>query len=131
MIEQFRYDTGIGAQFVCDFADVGLPPSTCRELAGIVREALANVLKHSGAENVLLRLGMQQGACVLTIEDDGRGFEFSGRMTHTQLKDSRRGPLLIKDRVRAIGGQLTIESSPGQGSRLEIKFPRQAEDRIA
>lgn len=131
MIEQFRYDTGIGAQFVCDFADVGLPPSTCRELAGIVREALANVLKHSGAENVLLRLGVQQGACVLTIEDDGRGFEFSGRMTHAQLKDSRRGPLLIKDRVRAIGGQLTIESSPGQGARLEIKFPRQAEDRIA
>ena len=131
MIDQFRYDTGLAAKFVCDFSDLDLPPSTCRELAGIVREALANVLKHSRARNVLVRLDLQREVCVLTIEDDGRGFEFSGRMSYAELKNSRRGPLVIKERVRAIGGDLTIESSPGRGARLEIKFPRQAELRIA
>ena len=131
MIEQYRHDTGIGAKFVCDLADVALPPSTCRELAGIVREALANVLKHSGARNVLVRLGMQKDDCMLTIEDDGRGFEFSGRMSDGELKNSRRGPLVIKERVRAIGGELVIESNPGQRARLEIKIPRQAESRLA
>ena len=131
MIEQYRYDTGISAKFVCDLTEVGLSARICRELAGIVREALANVLKHSGAQNVLVRLGVQRDAHVLTIEDDGRGFEFSGRMSHGQLKNSRRGPLVIKERVRAIGGELAIESSPGQGARLEIRFPRMAESRLA
>lgn len=131
MIEQFRYDTGIGTNFVCDLPDVGLAPTTCRELAGIVREALANVLKHSGAQNVLVRLSVQNDVCLLVIEDDGRGFEFAGRMTYADLKNSRRGPLLIKDRVRAIGGDLAIESAPGQGARLEVKFPRHAEARLA
>ncbi len=131
MIEQFRYDTGIDAKFVCDYADLDLPPTTCREIAGIVREALANVLKHSRARNVLVRLDKLREACVLTIEDDGRGFEFSGRVSSTELKNSRRGPLVIKERVRAIGGDLTIESNPGQGARLEIKVPRDAELRLA
>jgi signal transduction histidine kinase len=63
MVEQFRYDTGIGAKFVCDLADIGLPANTCRELAGIVREALANVLKHSGAGSVVVRLSAQTLTC--------------------------------------------------------------------
>ncbi|HET9408043.1 MAG TPA: sensor histidine kinase [Candidatus Sulfotelmatobacter sp.] len=130
MTEQFRYDTGIGAKFVCDPPELTLPPRTCRELAGIVQEALANVLKHSGAQNVLVRLGIQNGAGMLTIQDDGRGFEFSGRMSYSELRNSRRGPLVIKERVRGIGGELTIESTPGQGSRLEIQFPRQAESHL-
>ena len=41
MVTRYRQDTGIGAQFVCDVADVNLPPPICRELAGILREALA------------------------------------------------------------------------------------------
>jgi signal transduction histidine kinase len=40
------------------------------------------------------------------------------------LEKSRRGPFVIKERVRAIGGELFIESRPGQGARLEISFPK-------
>jgi signal transduction histidine kinase len=122
MIDRFRYDTGIAAQFVCDVPDLSLPPSTCREVARIVQEALANVLKHSGAANVLVWLGSNQGRCKLTIEDDGRGFEFAGRFDHVTLEKLRRGPSVIKERVRVINGQISIESRPGQGARLEITF---------
>jgi signal transduction histidine kinase len=79
---------------------------------------------------VLVRLSVQNDVCLLVIEDDGRGFEFAGRMTYADLKNSRRGPVLIKDRVRAIGGDLAIESAPGQGARLEVTFPRHAEARL-
>src|SRR5581483_8987953 len=123
MVTRYRQDTGIGAQFVCDVPQVNLPPATCRELAGILREALANVRRHSGAQHVLVRLGRQRGGWMLVIEDDGRGFEFSGRFTHAELDESRRGPLVIKQRVRAIEGELTIISRAGQGARLEIKLP--------
>src|SRR6266404_5065134 len=131
MVTRYRQDTGIGAQFVCDVADVSLPPPVCRELAGILREALANVRRHSGAQNVLIRLARQRGGWMLTIEDDGRGFEFSGRFSHAELEDARRGPLVIKQRVRAINGDLTIISKAGQGARLEIKIPDYARASIA
>ncbi len=124
IIERYRYDTGIAAKFVCDVGEVNLPPATCREIAGIVQEALANVLKHSGAESVLVRLTSQEGHWILTIEDDGRGFEFSGRLSHLELERIRRGPLIIKQRARAIGAELTVESRPGQGARLEIRLPQ-------
>jgi signal transduction histidine kinase len=124
LIDRFRYDTGIAAKFMCDTSDVTLPSATCREIAGIVQEALANVLKHSGAEKVLVRLDSQQTDCILVIEDDGRGFEFSGRLSQVELEKMRRGPLVIRERVRAIGGELTIDSKPGQGTRLEIRFPQ-------
>jgi signal transduction histidine kinase len=124
MIERFRYDTGIAAKFVCDVGEVRLPPQVCREVAGIVQEGLANTLKHSGAEKVLVRLGSGAGRWILTIEDDGRGFEFSGRLSQVDLEKTRRGPSVIKERVRTLGGDLTIESKPGQGARLEITFPQ-------
>jgi signal transduction histidine kinase len=123
MVTRYRQDTGIAAQFVCDAPEVNLPPATSREIAGIVREALANVRRHSGAGNVLVRLSRQGGGWMLIIEDDGRGFEFSGRFTHAELEEFRRGPLVIKQRVRALGGELTIISKPGQGARLEIRVP--------
>jgi signal transduction histidine kinase len=131
LIDRFRYDTGIAAEFVCDVGDIALPPPTCREIAGIVQEALANVLKHSGAEKVLVRLGSHQAHLLLIIEDDGRGFEFSGRFSQSQLEKMRRGPSVIRERVRAIGGDLTIDSKPGQGARLEIRFPQMARPMFA
>ncbi len=131
LIDRFRYDTGIAAEFVCDVGDIALPPATCREIAGIVQEALANVLKHSGAEKVLVRLGSHQAHLLLIIEDDGRGFEFSGRFSQSQLEKMQRGPSVIRERVRAIGGDLTIDSKPGQGARLEIRFPQMARPMFA
>jgi signal transduction histidine kinase len=131
MVTRYRQDTGIGAQFVCDAPQVNLPPATCREIAGIVREALANVRRHSGAQHALVRLTRQHGGWMLTIEDDGRGFEFSGRFTHTQLEENRRGPIVIQQRVRALDGELTIVSKAGHGARLEIKIPDFARASIA
>jgi signal transduction histidine kinase len=131
MIERYRNDTGIAAKFVCDVSAVALPPHTCREVARIVQEALANVMKHSRARNVLIRLDSQEGAWVLTIDDDGRGFEFCGEFSHAELEEARRGPLIIKERVRAIGGELSIKSRPGRGARLEIKIPKQEQRAVA
>ncbi len=131
MVTRYRQDTGIGAQFVCDSPEVTLPPATCREIAGIVREALANVRRHSAAQHALVRLSRQHGGWMLTIEDDGRGFEFSGRFTHAQLEENRRGPLVIQQRVRALDGELTIVSKAGHGARLEIKIPDFARASIA
>jgi signal transduction histidine kinase len=126
MIERYRYDTGINAKLACPAQDLNVPAATCREIAGIVQEALANVYRHSGAENVTVSLATLGDACVLTVEDDGRGFEFSGRRSLAELEGIRRGPLIIKQRARAIGADLIVDSRPGQGARLEMRFPVQS-----
>ncbi len=126
IVEKFRRETGISATFVCDLAEVNLPSRAARELARIVQEALSNVRKHSGARNVLVSLNSQNGNWVLVVDDDGRGFPFSGRFSHSELDAARRGPLVIKERVHSLGGQLTVESAAGHGARLEITFPQKA-----
>jgi signal transduction histidine kinase len=120
LVERFRSDTGLDARFVSELEEVTLPASACRELARIVQEGLVNVRKHSGAKSVYVRFGAQNGLWKLVIDDNGHGFPFTGRLTLTELDDLHRGPAVIKERVRAIGGDLLIESSPGHGSRLEI-----------
>jgi signal transduction histidine kinase len=123
-IERFRYRTGIEARLICAHSDVDLPRRTCDELAGVLVEALTNVRKHSGARNVLVRLGETDSGWQLVIDDDGKGFPFEGMLTHDELDARRLGPVLIKERVSTIGGRLSILSQPGQGSRLEITIPR-------
>ena len=62
---------------------------------------------------------------IVQVDDDGRGFPFEGRYMHGELEKLRRGPLVIKERVRAIGGELTLESAPGAGAKLKITVPQE------
>jgi signal transduction histidine kinase len=126
-VERFERETGISARFVTDAGKLEMPDKVCRELLRIVQEGLVNVRKHSQARHVLARLGSSASQWSLTLEDDGRGFPFSGRLTQEELEQTGRGPMIIKERVRLIGGALTIESTPGVGTRLEIKVPRGGE----
>ncbi|HKN35020.1 MAG TPA: histidine kinase [Terriglobales bacterium] len=126
-VERFQRETGISARFVFDLEPTGMPARTCRELTRIVQEALVNVRKHSKARQVMVRLSSDHNHWKLTIEDDGRGFDFTGRLSQVQLDEVRKGPVVIKERVRLIDGELTIESNPGRGSRLEITVPQEQE----
>lgn len=126
-VERFQRETGITAGFHTELEELDMPQQVCRELARIVQEGLVNVRKHSGARQALVRLGSSNGRWTVVIEDDGRGFPFAGRLSHLELDSLGRGPLVIKERVRLIAGELTIESIPGRGSRLEISIPQKPE----
>ncbi len=122
-VERFQRETGISARFLPEVAQVEMPQPVCREVTRIVQEALVNVRKHSQATQVLVRLGSRNRAWHVVIEDDGKGFPFSGYMSHAELDAMAKGPAVIKERVRLIDGQLAIESNPGRGTRLEISVP--------
>ena len=126
-VERFQRETGITARFSSDLEEPDMPQPVCRELTRIVQEGLVNVRKHSHAKTVVVRLSARNGRWTLVIEDDGRGFPFSGRFSQAELDTLGRGPVVIKERVRVIAGELTIESNPGQGSRLEISVPQKPE----
>jgi signal transduction histidine kinase len=126
-VERFERETGISARFVTDITKLQMPDKVCRELLRIVQEGLVNVRKHSKARHVLVRLSSSDSQWGLTMEDDGKGFPFTGRLTQDELDHMGKGPMIIKERVRLIAGALTVESNPGAGTRLEVKVPKSGE----
>jgi len=120
-VQRFQRETGISAQFVMDADEVTLSQPVCRELAGIAQEALVNVRKHSGAKRVVVQLVQEGEQWRLSIEDNGIGFPFSGRVAQSELDLTGRAPGIIRERVRLIQGELTVESKPGQGSKIEVR----------
>jgi signal transduction histidine kinase len=126
-VERFQRETGISARFVTDLENVDMPQRVCREILRIVQEGLVNVRKHSGARHVLVRLGSNLKKWNLTLEDDGKGFPFDGRYNREQMDEAGKGPMIIMERVGLIAGELTVESNPGQGTRLEVSVPRNEE----
>ena len=127
MVDRFRRDTGIGAQFVTTLEEVQLPSRVARELVRILQEGLVNVRKHSGASNVHVRFAAEDGCWKLGIVDNGRGFDFSGKLDLKELDAARRGPGIIRERVRSLGGDLTLQSQPGTGSELIITVPQKSQ----
>src|SRR5579863_257516 len=126
-VERFQRETGISARFVTDIESLDMPQRVCREVLRIVQEGLVNVRKHSGARHALVRLSSNGEKWNLTVEDDGRGFAFSGRLSQPEMEEIGKGPMIIKERVRLIAGELTVESNPGSGTRLEVSVPRDGE----
>jgi signal transduction histidine kinase len=123
-VERFQRETGIIASFVTDIDELDMPQRVCREILRIVQEGLVNVRKHSGAKHALVRLASSPKNWNLIVEDDGKGLSFTGRYNQQQMQESGKGPVIIRERVGLIAGELTVESNPGQGTRLEVTVPR-------
>ena len=94
-----------------------LPAAASLALYRIAQEALTNVRRHASAEHVRLNLEVDDGHIVLRIEDDGRGFDTSPRELN------RHGLAGIAHRIQMLGGRLTIDSKPGQGTCIEARVP--------
>ena len=125
LVERFHRDTGITATFFSDLPDPRVPREVSRELLRVLQEALINVRKHSGARTVVVRLATSDDTWSLFVGDDGRGFSFEGRLSLDELDEQRTGPLVLKERVLALGGTLSIASQPGAGASLDIVIPRE------
>lgn len=94
-----------------------------------MQEALTNAAKHAGATRVMLRLEMREAAStggdseiVLAIDDDGRPGDPQG---DPQVK-SGMGLLGMRERVAALGGQLSFEAGQSSGSSLRVSVPAAA-----
>jgi signal transduction histidine kinase len=122
IVQRFQYETGINARFIFQYDDLPLSPHACREITQVVQEALVNVRKHSGAASVLVRFTCADGVCRISIDDDGRGFPSAGQSSAAG-DWAGQGPRVIKERVRLLGGDVTVESAPNQGARVAISIP--------
>ena len=83
----------------------------------IIQEQLSNIVKHAKASAVLLKLIRHNEEILLTIKDDGKGFD-------TLSKTNGIGLINIKTRASLFNGEVTINSSPGNGCELIVSFPQ-------
>jgi signal transduction histidine kinase len=94
-------------------------PQLEREFLRIAQEALQNALRHAQADRVELRLDARDGQLMLTIRDDGIGFDPAA----PALRSRRLGLTSMEERAEAIGGTLRIDSHPGRGTTVSLAAP--------
>jgi two-component system, NarL family, sensor histidine kinase DevS len=82
----------------------------------IVQEAINNAVKHSGAETVAVSATDAEDAVLVTVRDEGRGFDQAAG-------GAGFGLIGMRERVQSLGGRLTVESAPGAGTTVSVRLP--------
>ncbi|MGQ0680505.1 MAG: ATP-binding protein [Actinomycetota bacterium] len=100
---------------------VWLPNKVMCELVAAVKEALANVAEHAGATKVAVFADELDGQALVTVRDDGVGFEFDEARFRAEGKFGVLNSM--KGRIESVGGKMRIESYPGSGTEVEFKVP--------
>lgn len=91
-----------------------------------VRELLLNVLKHAGTSEAFVNIVQRENRVTIEVVDHGQGFEPAGK-TDAPGPEGGFGLLNVQERLRWLGGQLTIDSAPGKGTRATISLPLEPE----
>lgn len=113
-------DRAHSAQVTFDSCGVrALPASQEEAMLRVAQEALHNALRHSGADRVDVTIARRGPGAVLSVTDNGKGFE-----PRTVRRAGRHlGLVSMRDRSSGVGGRLTVQSAPGQGTTIEMEVP--------
>jgi len=95
----------------------------------VAQGIVGNVLEHSEAKNVSIKLGCDEQKCEMIIEDDGKGFDVS-KLTRVESSGRGAGLFTMRERLHLAGGEGFVESEQGSGTRVIARIPinRGAED---
>jgi signal transduction histidine kinase len=115
--EDFEDRFGLRVQVDCDPDLPELPVRTQAELLRIAQEAMTNVHRHADADRIRVTVAVDGGDVVLTVEDDGRGFDVQ------EPRPTDFGLLAMRERSALINGRLRIESRPGAGTAVTVTAP--------
>jgi len=99
-----------------------LPPEVELVVFRVAQEALRNVWKHSGASRTWVTLKFGDGKAVLTVKDEGKGFDLPERIDNLTVA-GKLGLAGMQERAQLIRGELKIKSKPGKGTTVTLEFP--------
>lgn len=107
-----------GVQFHTDIAEVALPAPIALLVYHIAREATMNALKHAHASNMWVTVKQDSENIELILRDDGAGFD-----PEAPGPEGHFGMEMMRERARVGGGTLDLESAPGAGTTITVRFP--------
>ncbi|MCW5553920.1 MAG: PAS domain S-box protein [Verrucomicrobiae bacterium] len=128
--KEFQARTGLAVKCWIGRDLERLPPAMELNLFRILQEALTNVEKHARAKSAHLRLVLQDGAIVMRIQDDGRGFN-PRRLKVARSRRGRVGLANLRERAALLEGTCDVESKPGHGTIITIRVPGPERDESA
>jgi NarL family two-component system sensor histidine kinase YdfH len=117
-VERFQSATGITVSSTFHSLPE-IPASIGEHAMKAISEGLANIAQHAQAQNVLLRISMEDKSLKVLLKDDGEGFEVEQRVG----RDGHYGLIGLRERARLVGGQLVVDSKPGEGTTLTLWIP--------
>lgn len=123
-LEKFEGQTGIATVLEKSGEERAIFTQNAIQVLHIVQEALSNIRKHALASKVQVRIEHDQAndLCVISVQDDGRGFDVAAADDDA---DVHVGLKIMRERAHRIGGQFTIESRPGAGTRVTLRLPHE------
>jgi signal transduction histidine kinase len=121
-VQQFSDRTRVRVDLEVIGAKRRLPSQVETVVFRIAQEGLNNVGRHAQARCAMVRLEFTESSVILGVEDDGRGFDPAQVLTAGPGKRAW-GLLGVQERVELVGGKFKLESTPGQGTRLEVQVP--------
>lgn len=116
-LQQERLRSGLAVEFVHADVPERLPPDLSLCLFRVVQETLQNASKYSHASKVSVELRGTDGVLLLTVSDDGTGFEVE------KAWGKGLGLISIRERVEATGGTVSVDSEPGRGTQFMVRVP--------
>ena len=114
----FSQRTGIPCEFAADTPDSNLPDPQATAVFRMLQECLTNIARHAGASQVEINIKHIDDEIVVTIRDNGCGFDSSAPRKSTSF-----GLLGLRERANLLGGGVIITSTPGKGTQVEIRVP--------
>jgi signal transduction histidine kinase len=113
---------GIVVQFVADPPELRAPPDIETACFRVAQEALTNVVRHAQARQIRVEVRHRGADLELLIQDDGVGFDLAAARERAS-REASFGLLGMEERVQLAGGQIVIESAPGRGTTIRVRFP--------
>jgi two-component system, NarL family, sensor histidine kinase DegS len=107
-------------------SDTRLPQKIENNVFRIVQEAINNAIKYSGANHIGVVLHQSEGEVVITVKDEGKGFDEKLVEARSTNIESGRGFFNMYERTEYINGRLDLRSSPGQGTTITLTIPLRA-----
>jgi len=121
MTETFLDRTGVALEFANHVRDLDLPVGREVQVFHIVQEALANVCRHANARRARLTLERKDAGYEIVVEDDGIGM--AADPAGERGESGHYGIAIMRERASRLGGELTLDSAPGAGTRVRLYFP--------
>jgi PAS domain S-box-containing protein len=119
-LDRYAQRTGMQTELLSDFDDERLPRELETACFRIAQEALTNIARHAQATKASIRFERSNGTLLLTVADNGVGFDVNGFDQHGASALGLRG---MMERAQAIGGAIAMHSRPAKGTEIQARLP--------
>ena len=122
-IDKMKNDQSCNIGFLVEGESYTIRPVVGITLLRIIQEACNNAIKYAEADVIMVKMIYAENEVIITIEDDGKGFDAAYLDVETRKDNSGFGLSMMKERVYLLSGDIEIISKLGEGTKIKVVVP--------